>query len=116
MDFFFPSFSLISPCSLRFLLLTCLHCLCSTLSSCLGSPELCTSQELYCQSQNCEFPESFAGTVDVKYLLLKGSDGPMHYYHSPGSMLFFLLSRSILGIEVVLKAGMPWRIMWKITP
>lgn len=51
----------------------------------------------------------------MRHLLWKGSDGPRHYYHSPGSMLSFLLSGYILGIEIVLTAGIPWRILWKIT-
>lgn len=47
---------------------------------------------------------------------LKRSDSHRHCYLSPGSVLFFLMSRGILGIEIVLTAGIPGRILWKITP
>lgn len=112
MDGFFSTPLLINPCSLRFLSLTCLHCFHSTLPSCLDAPEWCSGTA---SPQKCEFPESFAGTGDVRHLPLKGSDGPRRNYHSPDSTLFFLLSRIILGIEIVLTAGIPWSILWKIT-
>lgn len=113
--FFFPSLSLINPCSLRFLSFACLHLFPSTAPSWLGSPELCTFLEWHRQAWKCKFPASFAGTGDVRQFL-KRSDSRRHCYLSRGSVLFFLMSRGILGIKIVLTAGIPGRILWKITP
>lgn len=108
--FFYPSFSLINPSFLRFLLLPCLHCLHSTSPSCLVSLDLLPGVVL--PVPKMWIPRIiWTGTVDERYFLLQVNDCPRHCYHSLGSTLFFFLFTYILGIEIVLIACMPWSIL-----
>lgn len=107
---FSPSFSLINHSSLRFLLLSCLHCLHSTLPSCLLS--LGHLPGVVLPVSKMWIPRIiWTGTVGVRHFLLQVNDCPRHCYHSPRSILFFFLFTYILGIETVLIAGIPWRIL-----
>lgn len=108
--FFSPSFSLINPSSLRFLLLSCLHCLHSTSPSCLVSLDHLPGVVLPVPKMG--IPRSiWTGTVDERHFLLQVNDCPRHCYNSPGSLLFFFLPTYILGIEIVLIACVPWSVL-----